>query len=249
MSHELRTPLNHIIGFTELILGKNFGDLNELQEEYLNDVHHSSKHLLNLINDILDLSKVEAGKFELDFSDINLKTLLEKSLTMVKEKAVKHGIRLSVDLNNAPVNIRADERKLKQIMYNLLSNAVKFTPDGGRVHISARPVKGHELAFKDTLENMTGHFIEISVADTGIGIKPQDQQRIFSPFEQVESSTSRKFQGTGLGLSLTKSHVELHGGRIWAESHGRGKGSVFHFVIPSGKRMAHPGSDRRTENG
>jgi signal transduction histidine kinase len=131
MSHELRTPLNHIIGFTEIVLEKNFGELNEMQDEYLNDVHHSSRHLLSLINDILDLSKVEAGKIELEPSNCNLKMVLENSLVMIKEKAMKHRIRLTMDMDGVPETIKADERKLKQIIYNILSNAVKFTPDGG----------------------------------------------------------------------------------------------------------------------
>ena len=137
MSHELRTPLNHIIGFTELVVDKTFGDLNEVQEEYLNDVHHSSKHLLSLINDILDLSKVETGKQELELTEVNLKEILENSLIMIKEKAMKHGIQLSTDIDGIPQTIEVDERKLKQIMYNLLSNAVKFTADGGKIHLDA----------------------------------------------------------------------------------------------------------------
>jgi len=244
MSHELRTPLNHIIGFTELVVDKQFGALNEAQEEYLNDVLHSSRHLLSLINDILDLSKVEAGKLELELADVNLRMLLEKSLTMVKEKALKHRIRLSVDIDGILDTIQADERKLKQIMYNLLSNAVKFTPDGGSVILSARylsstdgqwftregqPV-GLPLNGDDQLMSGEG-LINISVQDTGIGIKREDLERIFNPFEQVESSASRRYQGTGLGLTLTKRLVELHGGKIWAESEGEGKGSKFIFVI------------------
>jgi len=130
MSHELRTPLNHIIGFTELVVDKNFGELNEVQEEYLNDTLKSSKHLLSLINDILDLTKVEARKLELEPSDVDLRTLLENSLTMIQEKALKHGIKLLIDMDGIPETIRADERELNQIMYNLLSNAVKFTPEG-----------------------------------------------------------------------------------------------------------------------
>jgi signal transduction histidine kinase len=222
MSHELRTPLNHIIGFTELVVDKNFGDLNEVQEEYLGDVLTSSKHLLSLINDILDLSKVEAGKLELEPIDVNLKILLENSLVMIKEKSMKHRIQLTTDINDIPEVIEIDERKIKQILYNLLSNAVKFTPEGGNIHLAAKTVT--EKGEKD--------FVEIRVADTGIGLKPEDQERIFGHFEQVESSTSRKFQGTGLGLSLTRQLVELHGGRIWVESEGEGKGSTFRLVIP-----------------
>jgi signal transduction histidine kinase len=171
------------------------------------------------VNDILDLSKVEAGKLELVPGPVNLKQLLQNSLVMVKEKAAKHGIRLSLDVDGAPESIAADERKLKQILYNLLSNAVKFTPDRGRVQCEAR--------LSD--ENRD---IEISVTDTGIGIQPDDLKRIFDPFEQVDGSSSRRFEGTGLGLSLTKKLVELHGGRIWAESAGEGKGSRFKFTLP-----------------
>jgi signal transduction histidine kinase len=239
MSHELRTPLNHIIGFTELILDGNFGELNEIQGEYLEDVHQSSKHLLSLINDILDLSKVEAGKLELKPADINLRMLLESSLTMVKEKVMKHGTKLSADMNGIPEMIRADERKLKQIMYNLLSNAAKFTPPGGSIRLSATKANFSELPVarlpqKANLKTQGAldDFIKISVEDTGIGIRREDLKRIFSPFEQVENSSSRKFQGTGLGLSLTNSFVELHGGIIWAESEGQGKGSKFTFVLP-----------------
>ena len=250
MSHELRTPLNHIIGFTELVVDKNFGDLNETQEEYLTDALHGSKHLLSLINDILDLSKVEAGKLELQPTDVDIKVLLENSLIMVKEKAMKHGIKLFTDTDGVPAIVNADERKLKQIIYNLLSNAVKFTPDGGEIRLTANRVRGSEsrvgaerqsrfigdpVLVQPTTGNAqdaTGEYIEISVRDTGIGLKKEDLERIFSPFEQVENSASRKFQGTGLGLSLTKSLVELHDGRIWVESEGEGKGSRFNFVIP-----------------
>jgi PAS domain S-box-containing protein len=245
MSHELRTPLNHIIGFTELVVDKQCGDLNEKQGEYLNDALQSSRHLLSLINDILDLSKVEAGKLELEVTGIHLRMILESSLNMVKEKAMKHKIRLSSDTNGIPEVIQADERKLKQILYNFLSNAVKFTPDGGSVTLSARylffkeaqwftpdgqpvglPLDGNDLVMKGR------GVIEISVQDTGIGIKGEDLQRIFNPFEQADNSASRKYQGSGLGLSLTKRLVELHGGRIWAESEGEGKGSKFILLIP-----------------
>ncbi len=245
MSHELRTPLNHIIGFTELVVDKQFGGLNEAQEEYLNDALHSSQHLLSLINDILDLSKVEAGKLALEVTDVDLRMLLGNSLTMVKEKALKHRIRLSVDIDGIPEAIRADERKLKQIMYNLLSNAVKFTPDGGAVTLSARHLTfkvGHWLTREgqtvllpmgsDEGSKIQGGLMEMLVQDTGIGIKREDLERIFDPFERAESGPGRRHPGTGLGLSLTKRLVELHGGKIWAESDGEGKGSKFIFVMP-----------------
>jgi PAS domain S-box-containing protein len=245
MSHELRTPLNHIIGFTELVVDKQCGELNEVQEEYLNDVLQSSRHLLSLINDILDLSKVEAGKLELQMTEVHLRILLESSLSMVKEKAMKHMIQLLTDIDGIPEAIQADERKLKQILYNLLSNAVKFTPDGGSVTLSAWYLSfrdgqwvtgGREAVFwpldKDDKLRKGGRLIGISVQDTGIGIKWEDLERIFDPFEQGDNSASRRYQGTGLGLSLTKRLVELQEGRIWAESEGEGRGSKFTLVIP-----------------
>ena len=231
MSHELRTPLNHIIGFNELVLSKSFGDLNQIQEEYLRDVHQSSKHLLSLINDILDISKVEAGKLETKLGDVNLRILLENSLTMIKEKAMKHSIQLKLDTDGIPEIITADKRMLKQIMYNLLSNAVKFTPNSGQVSIAASICK-HDGKGKSGDGNETRSAIKISVSDTGLGIQSEDIGRIFNSFEQVEHSASRRFQGTGLGLSLTKNLVELNGGRIWAESDGICKGSTFSFTVP-----------------
>ena len=217
MSHELRTPLNHIIGFTELLVDKRLGALNDVQEEFLNDVLSSSKHLLSLINDVLDISKVEAGRLDLELKDVSLRTLIESSLMMVKEKAITHGITLMVDLDRAPALLKADERALKQIMYNLLSNAVKFTPDGGLIMVAGES---------------DGGSARVTVRDTGIGIKAEDLERIFNPFEQADNSASRKYQGTGLGLTLAKRLVERHGGRIWAESRGEGKGSTFSFAIP-----------------
>jgi len=240
MSHELRTPLNHIIGFTELIVDKSFGELNEPQEEYLNDVLDSSRHLLSLINDVLDLSKVEAGKLELNTSPIELKGLLKNSLVMVKEKALKHGLNVSLELGELPDIVEADERKLKQIVYNLLANAVKFTPNGGKVVLSARQSNGKSNGkskgggkSNEGGPGKTDSRVSISVADTGIGLKPEDLGRVFDPFEQVESSRSRKFQGTGLGLSLVRNLVTLHGGEIWAESGGEDKGAVFTLEIPT----------------
>ncbi len=242
MSHELRTPLNAIIGFSELLMDKHFGDLNDVQEEYLNDVLESSRHLLSLINDILDLSKVEAGKLELQPTDFNLKMLLENSLVMIKEKAMKHGINLVTNMDGIPETISADERKLKQIMYNLLSNAVKFTPDGGSITLAAKLGTGYSVVEHGNADEQTStqyqipnrdrNFVEISIKDTGIGISHKDTDRVFNPFEQIDGSLSRKYQGTGLGLSLTKQLVELHGGTIWVESVGEGKGSTFIFTIP-----------------
>ena len=228
MSHELRTPLNHIIGFTELVAGKECGDINEVQEEYLNDVLRAGRHLLSLINDILDLSKVEAGKMDLDATEVPITPLLENSLSMVKEKAIKHGIQLSLKIESAPDSLTVDERKLKQVMYNLLSNAVKFTPDGGRIEVGSAIRNGDAGAEPPG----DGQDLAVWVQDTGIGIEPQDLERLFTPFEQVEGSMSRRFQGTGLGLALTKKMVELHGGRIRARSQGKGQGSIFEFTLP-----------------
>jgi len=201
-----------------LILDKQCGNLTPEQEEYLGEVLHSARDLFLLINDILDLTKIEVGKLELELSEVPLPELLSRSLTILKEKASKHNIQLSCEVKEIPACIIADERKLKQIIYNLLANAVKFTPDGGRVRMEAESA---------------GSFVQVSIEDTGIGIKEQDLQRIFDPFEQAESSLSRRFQGTGLGLSLTRSMVELHGGKIWAESEGEGKGARFFFLMPT----------------
>ncbi|MDJ0829434.1 MAG: ATP-binding protein [Desulfobacterales bacterium] len=230
MSHELRTPLNHIIGFSELLLDKNFGDLNETQEEYLGDVHHSSIHLLSLINDILDLSKIEAGKLELKTTAVSIRTLLENSHTMIKEKAMRHGIELTIDLDGIPERINADERKLKQILYNLLSNAAKFTPDGGRIALAAKCID-HPNPDPSTSVPHSKQ-MQVSVTDSGIGIKAEDLETIFKPFEQLKSAEYQNTQGTGLGLSLTKSIVELHGGQIWAKSDGPEQGATFTFTIP-----------------
>ncbi len=225
MSHELRTPLNHIIGFTELVLDKTVGDLNETQQEYLADVHQSSHHLLSLIGDILDLSKVEAGRLELEPSLVHLRPLMESSLMMVKEKELKRRLNLQLDMDEFAEPLYADERKLKQILYNLISNAVKFTDKNGDISVSVQMVdEGSDTHRKPS--------IFFSVKDTGIGLRPDEFERIFEPFQQVDSSASRRYAGTGLGLSLTKQLVELHGGAIWVESAGAGSGSTFCFTIP-----------------
>jgi signal transduction histidine kinase len=231
MSHELRTCLNHVIGFTELLLDKHVGRLSEVQEEYLGYVFAGSKHLLSLINDILDLSKVEAGKLKLEPSGIDLRVLLKSSLALVTDRAATHGIQLSMDIDDLPDLVVADERKLKQIMYNVLSNAAKFTPDGGEVRVSARTLNSHGQQAPSMIDG-SKCTVEISVSDTGIGLKQDDLERVFQPFEQVDGEIGRRYQGTGLGLSLAKKLVELHGGRMWAESEGTGLGSRFVFTIP-----------------
>ena len=216
MSHELRTPLNAIIGFSEVLQERMFGDLNEKQIEYLQDIHSSGKHLLSLINDILDLSKVEAGRMDLELSSFDLPTALENALTLIKERAGRHGIALALDVDKRLNNFVGDERKFKQILLNLLSNAVKFTPAGGRISVKAAPLDGA---------------VEISVMDTGVGIAPEDRDTIFEEFRQVGSDYAHKREGTGLGLTLTKKFVELHGGRIRVDSEV-GKGSTFTFTFP-----------------
>jgi PAS domain S-box-containing protein len=217
MSHELRTPLNSIIGFSEVLQDQMFGPINEKQQEYVNNILTSGRHLLSLINDILDLSKVESGKMELEPSAFLLRETLQASMMMLREKALKSGIELRLDLApDADVCIAADQRKLKQILFNLLSNAVKFTHGGGKVDVSA---------VRD------GDFIEITVADTGMGIRGEDIPKLFQTFTQLESVYTKGFEGTGLGLALTRQLVELHGGRIWVKSEF-GAGSMFSFTIP-----------------
>ena len=217
MSHELRTPLNAIIGFSEVLLERLFGELNDKQDDYLKDIHSSGRHLLSLINDILDLSKVEAGRMELEPSTFDLPTAIANAMTLIRERAQRHGITLGLDADPQLGEIVADERKLKQILLNLLSNAVKFTPDGGRIDVSAR---------RDA-DN-----IVIAVHDTGIGIAAEDQQAVFEEFRQVGHDYTNKQEGTGLGLALTRKFVELHGGRIWLDSEP-GTGSTFTFTIPA----------------
>jgi len=216
MSHELRTPLNAIIGFTEVLEQEMFGPLNEKQKDYLADVRSSGTHLLTLINDILDLSKIEAGRVELEPDEFSLSEAIQNALTLVRERASRHGIALAADISAEVDTVVADQRKVKQILVNLLSNAVKFTPDGGRVEISAR---------------CDGGEVVVAVRDTGIGIAPEDQPRVFEEFQQVGKDPERSREGTGLGLTLAKRFVELHGGRIWVESE-LGKGSTFTFTIP-----------------
>ncbi len=233
MSHELRTPLNHIIGFTELLLDKSFGDLNETQEDYLNDVLNSSHHLLALINDILDLSKIEARKMNLSLSDIQLPGFLENSLSIIRDQAYRHHINVSLDLTpNLPNTIQADELKLRQIMYNLLSNAVKFTPDHGVIRIRACSTSNPCIVVNQQPFVRNGQFIKVSVKDSGVGLEPKDIPIIFNPFDQVQNAFSRRHKGTGLGLSLTQKLVELHKGQIWVESPGKDRGSTFHFILP-----------------
>jgi PAS domain S-box-containing protein len=221
MSHELRTPLNSVIGFSEVLHDKTFGDLNAKQVKYVDNILIAARHLLSLINDILDLAKIEARKTDLRCSDFNVGKLLEECLLLVREKALNRNLDISLHTQD-DLMVWADERSLKQIILNLLSNATKFTPDGGKLSVTAEK-KQDELVF--------------SVRDNGIGVRPEDQERIFNEFEQIDSGTARKYQGTGLGLALTRKLVELHGGRIWIESEGEGRGSVFSFTIPCASEL------------
>ncbi len=216
MSHELRTPLNAIIGFSEVLSERMFGELNDKQAEYVADILSSGRHLLSLINDILDLSKVEAGRMELELAPYHLPSALDAALTLVRERAMRHGVSLGLEVAPEVGELVGDERKVRQVMLNLLSNAVKFTPDGGRVDVRAA---------------RDGDAVQVSIADTGVGIAPEDQDKIFEAFQQVGPGGAAKREGTGLGLTLTRQFVGLHGGRIWVESQV-GKGSTFTFTLP-----------------
>jgi signal transduction histidine kinase len=215
MSHELRTPLNAVIGFSEVLLQRMFGELNDKQDEYLKDIYASGQHLLSLINDILDLSKIEAGRMELAAAPFHLPAALGNAVTLLKERAGRHGIALELAVDERLGEVVGDERKIKQVVLNLLSNAVKFTPEGGQITLAATVANGE---------------VRISVTDTGIGIAPEDQAAIFEEFRQV-GTAAKKVEGTGLGLALAKRFVELHGGRLWVDS-APGAGSTFTFTLP-----------------
>jgi signal transduction histidine kinase len=216
MSHELRTPLNAIIGFSDALAEQFFGPLNPRQARYVQHIMSSGRHLLALINDILDLSKVEAGRMELELGRFSLPEALESGATMVRERAGQHGIELHVQTDPGVQIIEADERKVKQVIFNLLANAVKFTPDGGHVYVNA---------------SRADSWIEVSVRDTGVGVAPEDQARIFDAFQQGDRNVAQPQEGTGLGLTLSRQFVELHGGRLWVESEP-GSGSTFRFTLP-----------------
>ena len=223
MSHELRTPLNAVIGFSEVLLERMFGELNERQEDYLQDILGSGRHLLALLNDILDLSKVEAGQMELELTTFPARDALQYAMSLVRERSVQHGIATHLELAPELGSIRADELRFKQVLLNLLSNAVKFTPDGGKVNVAA---------WQEASD------LVVTVSDTGVGILPADQERIFDSFQQGGRPAS-KVEGTGLGLTLTKRIVELHGGRLWLTSEP-GAGSTFGFSVPQDPALATP---------
>ena len=258
MSHELRTPLNAIIGFSEVLEDQTFGELNKRQHKYVTNILTSGRHLLQLINDILDLAKIEAGRLTLDPALFPVAAALQDVTNIVKTLANRKSINLVVEQEDDLPLLTADQPKFKQIMYNLLSNAIKFTPDGGTVTVTAR-VERESGRVGDSAENggrgdeetkrpgddassatlsptpplPSSRYLRIAVSDTGIGIKAEDQDRVFGEFEQVDSSYARQQQGTGLGLALTRRLVELHGGRIWVESEGtEGMGATFVFTLP-----------------
>ena len=215
MSHELRTPLNAVIGFSEVLIQRMFGELNEKQDEYVKDIYASGQHLLSLINDILDLSKIEAGRMELEATDFDLPSVIDNALILVRERAIRRGITLGRTIDEHLGILRGDERKIKQVLLNLLSNALKFTPEGGRIDVFPRLRDGAA---------------EIAVTDTGVGIAPADQEAVFEEFRQV-GTADKKAEGTGLGLALSRKFIELHGGRIWLKSQVA-QGSTFTFTLP-----------------
>ncbi len=239
MSHEFRTPLNAILGFSDIMQQGMAGPVTDKQKEFLADISSSGDHLLSLITDILDLSKIEAGQAVFEPETFTLKELIETSLVMFKEKALKHAIKVTTEIDNTITSITADKRKLKQVLVNLLSNAFKFTPDGGSVSVNARTISNVGAALCGCPKEgehtdpplQDRDLVEISVTDTGIGISMEHQQKLFQSFQQIETSLTRKYAGTGLGLSLCRRLIELHGGRIWVESEP-GKGSKFTFIIP-----------------
>jgi signal transduction histidine kinase len=229
MSHELRTPLNAVIGFSDVLHDQMFGELNEKQMEYVDDIHTSGRHLLTLINDILDMSKIEAGRMDLQVSSFSLPEVLRNSVALLRERATRQGIALSLEMDPGIDVIEADERLLKQVIFNLLSNALNFTERGGHVEVLARD-EGDEVA--------------ISLRDDGIGIAPDDQARIFLEFEQAGRSTAQ--EGTGLGLALSRRFVELHGGRLTVDS-TPGAGSTFTFTLPKARTSAESVTSGATE--
>jgi signal transduction histidine kinase len=220
MSHELRTPLNAVIGFSDVLKEQYFGELNEKQREYVKDINESGQHLLSLINDILDLSKIEAGHMDLDLSEFSLPMALDNAMVLVRERAHRQQLQLRADVASDVSLVTADERKFKQILINLLTNAVKFSYPGGWVEVVVR----REI-------NINANEVVITVKDSGLGIAREDQAAIFEEFHQLKSTGSAKLEGTGLGLSLAKRLVELHGGAIWVESE-IGKGAAFSFTLP-----------------
>lgn len=228
ISHELKTPLNSIIGFSEVLLDKTYGEINEKQEKYLNNIHKSGKRLLEDINDIVELSKAEAGKMKMEPGEVSLPLILNAAIAGIKPAAIRKNIEIKTSIDEKLSVIHADETQLEKTIFILLDNAVKFTPDGGRINVEA--VCNEDM-------------VQISVIDTGIGVKPEDRIRIFKGFELIDTTYQRTHGGVGLGLALAKRMVEMHGGKIWVESPSEknpagegGSGSAFKFVIPTQQR-------------
>jgi Amt family ammonium transporter len=236
-SHELRTPLNSIIGFADLLIGQGVGPLIEKQARYLTHIHNSGKHLLQLISDILDLSKVEAGKFVLQPEALTVGSTLEDILVIGRGLAHKKSQTVKAEIQAGLPPLRVDAVRFKQILFNLLSNAVKFTPESGLITVTARKVDqstGQVVDSSRPVDQLTtrpidtaGEWLEIAVTDTGIGITAADLPRLFREFTQLDPAAAKTHEGTGLGLVLTRRLVELHGGRVWADSEGEGRGSTF----------------------
>lgn len=229
MSHELRTPLNSIIGFSDVLLERTFGDLSENQERYVKNIFSAGKHLLELINNVLDIAKIEAGKYEMVYETFPIGTIADEVINIMKPLAENKFIEIVVSIGEGISDVTADKVKLKQILYNLLSNAIKFTPEGGKIGITIAMEENIDGRYPWAIPGL--EFVRFSVWDTGIGIGPEDKEKIFDEFEQADSTFSRKYGGVGLGLALTKKLIELHGGNITLES-TLGEGSTFSFLIP-----------------
>ncbi|WP_395138320.1 ATP-binding protein [Armatimonas sp.] len=234
MSHELRTPLNAIIGFSEILHDRTFGELTPKQERYVGNILSSGRHLLQLINDILDLSKIEAGRVQLDYAAFSPLTAVRTVDNLVKALLQKKNITLDIAGGTTLPPLIADQAKFKQVLYNLISNAIKFTPENGKVTVTLATAG-------------SGSLLQVDIKDTGIGIKKEDQDRIFREFEQVDNSYSRQQQGTGLGLALVRKFIEMHGGRIWVSSAGEDQGSTFSFTVPFGPEDSTPGRGSKPE--
>jgi len=242
VSHELRTPLNTIIGFSEVLRDQHFGPLTEKQARHVQNIHTAGHHLLQIIDDLLDLSKVEVGRVELHRKPVRIGDLIAETVVMIRDQAGKNDLVVESVAGESLPSLYVDPSRVRQILTNLLSNAVKFTPPGGRITLSARVVQGsgfrvqrepsvdHELSTMNHEHH--GDFVEIAVKDTGIGIRPEDQPKLFQPFMRLEGSSGAQCEGTGLGLVITRRLVEMHGGRIWVESEGEGKGSTFTVTLP-----------------
>ena len=230
ISHKLRTPLNSILGFSELLLDQAYGPLNEKQVRYLNNIHKSGSNLLSLLNDLIDFMRIKWGEVNVEYGEFSLSKSVDEAQMAFKTIADRKGITLEVTNADARVTVKADEVKLVKILHQLVSNAIKFTAPGGKVTITVNHTENPQDHYVTACSR---GFLEISVADTGIGIRPEDYEKIFSEFYQGDAMLSQELEGTGLGLTVARELVVLHGGKIWVESH-EGKGSTFTFTLNSG---------------